>query len=73
MTDPMFRCADCGVELTLHRGTWVEEVGPGQYSTLCRSHLSRQPDGSARVEAAHFHYVAGETQRVFEPKEKDHG
>lgn len=63
--EPMFRCADCGAEVTLFRGRWAVEVEPGKYDMTCRTHIAKKPDGTLRLEAAHYHYVAGETQQVF--------
>jgi hypothetical protein len=61
--DPLFVCADCGRTLTLLRGRWAHEVGPGAHRMTCREHISTKPDGTLVLEAADYHYVEGETQR----------
>ena len=65
--EPLFVCADCGRTLTLQRGKWAHETGPGSYSMVCREHISTKPDGTLFFEAADYHYVAGETQRRWVP------
>lgn len=60
---PLFVCADCGRTLTLQRGRWADEREPGSFHFTCRDHTRAMPDGTLRLEAADYHYVAGETQR----------
>lgn len=65
--EPPFNCADCGRPLTLRHGNWAYREGRGRYVFTCRDHMSTKPDGTLFLEAADYHYVAGETQRRWVP------
>jgi hypothetical protein len=69
--EPPFICADCERPVTRTRRGWADSEsrppwGGGGVHYTCREHIVTMPDGGLVLEAADYHYVAGETQRHFD-------